>query len=144
MYPHMHLIHVNLSRELDMAYASALSVDRTTLPICLVCHTIGEKSVVSFWDSFGVHAIMKIPCCADHCLADAKLGRMVWVVRYGSYDYSCVGKLLNFFQHSIGIQKGLDSGLGDPLLQMGHFGRDVWPGMHGCVLQTPTDPSQLA
>ena len=69
----MHLIHVNLSSELDIAYASALKVERTTLPICLVCHATGEKSVVSLFASFRVHAMIKIPCWADICLAEAKL-----------------------------------------------------------------------
>ena len=73
IWPHMHLIQVNLSSELDIAYASALKVDLTTRPICLVCQTMGEKSVVSFFASWGVHAMMNIPCCADSCLADAKL-----------------------------------------------------------------------
>ena len=45
MTPHIHLIQVSLSREVDMAYASALKVERTNLPIC---QTIGENSVVSF------------------------------------------------------------------------------------------------
>ena len=66
-------IHVNLSRELDIAYASALSVERTTLPICLECQTMGENSVVSLFPSLGVHAMMNRPCCADNCLAEAKL-----------------------------------------------------------------------
>ena len=66
-------IQVNLSKELDIAYASALRVDRTTLPICFECQTIGENSVVSFDASFGEHAMMNKPCWADSCFADAKL-----------------------------------------------------------------------
>lgn len=73
MKPHMQRTHVSLSNDDDIAYASALSVDLTTLPICFVCHTMGEKSVTSFCESFLVQVIMKMPCCADSCLADAKL-----------------------------------------------------------------------
>ena len=73
MYPHIHLIHVSLSSEEDMAYAGALRVERTTLPICLECQTIGENSVVPFLAIFGVQAIMKSSCWAVNCFADAKL-----------------------------------------------------------------------
>ena len=73
MYPHILRIQVNLSSELDMAYASALSVERTTLPICFECQTIGENSVVSLDASFGEHAMMNKPCWADSDFADAKL-----------------------------------------------------------------------
>ena len=34
---------------------------------------MGENSVVSLFPSLSVHAMMNKPCCADNCLADAKL-----------------------------------------------------------------------
>ena len=60
--PHIHLIQVNLSREVDMAYASALKVERTTLPTYFECHTMGENSVVSFTASLGEQDMMNNPC----------------------------------------------------------------------------------
>ena len=71
--PHRHLIQLSLSNELDIAYASALNVDLTTLPICLEFQATGEKSVDSFCANLLVHAIMNNPCCALSCEADAKL-----------------------------------------------------------------------
>ena len=62
MYPHMLRIQVSLSSELDIAYASALSVERTTLPICFECQTMGENSVVSLDASFGEYAMINKPC----------------------------------------------------------------------------------
>ena len=73
MYPHIQRIQFNLSREDDMAYASALSVDLTTRPICLELHAMGEKVDGLFSANSGVHAIMNTPCCARSCDADAKL-----------------------------------------------------------------------
>ena len=37
---HMQRIQVSLSKELDIAHASALKVDLTTLPICFKFHTM--------------------------------------------------------------------------------------------------------
>ena len=73
MYPHIHRSQFSLSSEDDMAYASALKVDRTTRPICFELHAIGEKVDGLFSANSGVHAIMKTPCCARSCDADAKL-----------------------------------------------------------------------
>ena len=56
--PHMHRIHVNLSSDDDMAYASALNVDRTTLPICFEFQAIGLISEAWFCRSLSVHATM--------------------------------------------------------------------------------------
>ena len=73
MYPHIHLSQLSLSNDDDMAYASALRVDRTTLPICFELHAMGEKVDGLFSANSGEHAIMNTPCCARSCDADAKL-----------------------------------------------------------------------
>ena len=60
----MQWIQVSLSNELDIAYASALSVDLTTLAICFEPQAIGENYDTSFLPNLSVVAIMKSPCCA--------------------------------------------------------------------------------
>ena len=70
---HMHLNQVNLSSDDDIAYASALKVDRTTLLICFECHAIGDMSEILFSLSSLVHAAMKTPCCALSWDSEAKL-----------------------------------------------------------------------
>ena len=72
----MHLIHVkyvNLSSEEFMEYASALKVDRTTLPICLEFQATGLTSDVRFSPRLFRHATMNRPCWARNWAADAKL-----------------------------------------------------------------------
>ena len=70
---HMHLTQVSLSRDEDIAYASALSVERTTLLICLECHEIGDISDIWLVASSLVHAAMNTPCRGLSCDSDAKL-----------------------------------------------------------------------
>lgn len=61
MYPHKHLSQDNLSSEELIAYASALRVDLTTLPICFEFHDTGLMSDDLFSASSGVQATMKSP-----------------------------------------------------------------------------------
>lgn len=73
MYPHMHLSQLSLSSDDDMPNASALSVERTTLPICFELHAICQNVDDLFSVNFAEGAINEISCCVRPWDADAKL-----------------------------------------------------------------------
>ena len=90
----IHIIQANLPKEVDMAYAPALKVERTTLPICLECHTMGENSVVSF--KFGGTRHDEQPLLSCKLLRGSKAGiskagKTHIGKRYGANSHRCFG-----------------------------------------------------